>query len=194
MKPDFHTVSGFPIEKSDNFIIIKVQLSSQGEFMKKTGFILIVLLAACLMFACKSGPKIDGEVTQEKVNDALGQIYDTYRPRLDLTGAQEYTVKSGDTLSAITRQFYGSVTGVGTAGPNNGFYFPVIMAASDSHIVDPDLIEPGMKLVIPDLKKNYDSPAAKSAIKDCLNDVAVIYNHKGVTATETGLKNLADSL
>ena len=161
--------------------------------MKK---ILVCLLIAAAIFSlsCKSGPKIEGDVTQDKVNDALSSIYDKYRSKLDLTGAKDYTVSSGDTLSQITRNAYGSLTDVGAAGANNGFYFPVIMAASGSNIVDPDLIEPGMKMRIPDLKKNLANPTSRKAIKDCLNDVAYVYNRKGNSATEQGLKTLANSL
>ena len=162
--------------------------------MKKFTFVFTVLLAVGMLFSCASGPKIEGEVTQEKVNTALEQIYDSYRPKLDFSGAQDYTVVSGDTLSQITRQFYGSLADVGDAGPNNGFYFPVIMLASDSDIVDPDLIEPGMKMKIVDLKKNLANPASRKAIKDCLNDVAYVYNKKGNASTEDGLKKLAHSL
>jgi len=156
----------------------------------------MALLAVFLLFSCKStsAPKIEGDVTQDKVNTALEQIYDTYRSKLDMTGAQDYTVVKGDTLSQITRKYYGSLTDVGEAGPNNGFYFPVIMTASDSKIVDPDLIEPGMNLKVPDLKKNLANPVARKAIKDCLNDVAYVYNKKGVAVTEDGLKKLANSL
>ena len=170
----------------------------QGENMKK--FLVCLLLAATLVgVSCKSAPTasgavIEGDVTQGKVNDALNQIYNAYRSKLDLTGAQDYTVVSGDTLTQITRKFYGSLTGVGSAGPNNGFYFPVIMLASGSKIVDPDLIEPGMKLKIPDLKKNLANSGSRKAIKDCLNDVSYVYNRKGDTSTEKGLKNLANSI
>ena len=162
--------------------------------MKKIAIIFLTLLLVCALFACKSGPKIEGEVTQEKVNDALQSIYDQYRSKLDMTGAQDYTIARGDTLSQITRNYYGGLTDVGEAGPNNGFYFPVIMMASDSHIVDPDFIEPDMQLKIVDLKKNLANPAARKAIKDCLNDVAYVYNKKGHQATEDGLRNLAASL
>ena len=161
--------------------------------MKKI-LICLFIVVAVFSLSCKSGPKIDGEVTQEKVNDALGQIYDSYRPKLDLSGAQDYTVESGDTLSQITRKFYGDLADVGNSGPNNGFYFPVIMLASESHIVDPDLIQPGMKMKIPDLKKNLANPSSRKAIKDCLNDVAYVYNKKNNAATEEGLKTLAKSL
>ncbi|MCL2129224.1 MAG: LysM peptidoglycan-binding domain-containing protein [Treponema sp.] len=134
--------------------------------MKK--LIICLLIIAAFTVSCAttaSGPVIEGEVTQEKVNEVLTQIYDTYRNSLDMTGAQDYTVVRGDTLSQITRNFYGSLTGVGEAGPNNGFYFPVIMMASDSEIVDPDLIEPGMKMKIVDLQRNLDNPTARKPLK-----------------------------
>jgi len=161
--------------------------------MKKL-LVCLLVLAAIFSLSCKSSPKIEGEVTQEKVNDALTQIYDHYRTKLDMTGAQDYTVAKGDTLSQITRKYYGSLTDVGDAGANNGFYFPVIMMASNAKIVDPDLIEPGMNLKVPDLKKNLANASARKAIKDCLIDVAYVYNKKGQTATEEGLKKLANSL
>jgi hypothetical protein len=172
--------------------------------MKK---IILCFLTACIVLAvssCKStpadageadfSPVIEGEVTQEKVNDTLTQIYDNYRSMLDLNGAQTYTIKKGDTLSGITRSFYGSVTDVGSAGRSNGFYFPLIMMASDHEIVDPDFIEPGMPLVIPDIRRNLDNPAARQALKACLNDVAYVYNKKGNSVVENGLLALADSL
>ena len=160
----------------------------------KKALICLLLAAAIFSLSCKSGPKIEGEVTQEKVNEALQGIYNKYRDKLDLTGAQDYTVSRGDTLSQITRNYYGNLTDVGEAGPHNGFYFPLIMAASDSNIVDPDLIEPGMKMKVPDLKRNLANPTARKAIKDCLNDVAYVYRRKGVPATDEGLQRLAKSL
>ena len=145
--------------------------------------------------ATASGPQIEGEATQEKINEALGHIYDKYRDRLDMSGAQEYMVARGDTLSQITRQFYGSLTDVGQAGTTNGFYYPLLMVASpESDIVDPDLIEPGMILKIPDLKKNLVNPIARQAIKDCLVDVSYIYNKKEKPEEEEGLLRLANSL
>ena len=173
--------------------------------MKKLLFILLIA-STLIGLSCKTPPQpaasqeaskpvvIEGEVTQTKVNDALTQIYDVYRTKLDFTGAKDYTVVRGDTLSQITRNNYGSLTGVGEAGPNNGFYFPVIMLASGSTIVDPDLIEPGMNMKIVDLKKNLDNPVSRKAIKDCLIDVAYVYNKKGVKASEDGLKKLSNSL
>jgi hypothetical protein len=137
---------------------------------------------------------LEGEIDQEKVNEALVQVYDTHRSRLDISGAEEYVIQSGDTLSAIIRNKYGDITDVGDAGIRNGFYFPLIMMASAQDIVDPDFIEPGMVLVLPDLRKNLDNPDARQAIKETLLDVAYIYNRKGDATTENGLKTLAGSL
>ena len=133
-------------------------------------------------------------VAQENASDSLNQIYDTHRSGLDLAGAQNYTVVSGDTLSDITRRFYGGLTDIGPAGTNNGFYFPVIMLASNNVVVDPDLIYPGMRLVIPDLRRNLANAASRRAIKDCLRDLAHVYNRKGMPAEEQGLLRLSESL
>jgi hypothetical protein len=165
--------------------------------MKKFSALLLVLLAVFLAFSCAStgsGAVEDVPYTPEEANKDLDKIYDTYRGSLDMTGAQDYTVVKGDTLSQITRKYYGNLTSVGEAGDHNGFYFPVIMLASDSHIADPDLIEPNMKLKIVDLKRNLDNPSSRKAIKDCLNEVAVVYNKKDKPAEEAGLKKLANSL
>jgi len=165
--------------------------------MKKLLFFLFVAMAL-IGLSCKtteSGVIIDGEATEEKVNQALEDIYDYFFAKLDLSGAQSYTVKSGDTLSEITRTYYGSLTNVGKAGPKNGFYFPILMlASSNADIVDPDKIVPGMRLTIPDLNKNLADPGARKAIKNCLKDVAYVYGKKGDSVTEKGLVDLADSL
>ena len=165
--------------------------------MKKFIMVLMSLLAVCLLGSClytASGTTIEGDITQEKVNAALEQIYSTYRPQLDLTGAAEYTVVEGDTLAKITRAHYGNLKDVGDAGQENGFYFAIIMTATGDKIVDPDFIQPGMVLKIPDLKKNLNNGNSRQAIKDCTNDVAYVYNKKGDEGTEKGLRALSYSL
>jgi len=165
--------------------------------MKKISLCFIALLAALMLFSCNSTPSshtVQGEVTQEKINDALEHIFEDYRPSLDMTGAQKYTVVSGDTLVEITQRFYSNLTGVGEAGHGNGFYFPVIMLASEVEIVDPDLIQPGMVLTIPDLKRNLDNRSAHQAIKNCLKEVADIYSKKGNSEKQTGLTKLSNSI
>lgn len=53
-------------------------------------------------------------------------------------GADTYTVKAGDTLSKIAKQFYGDAN-----------KYPVIFDANRDKLKDPDKISPGQKLVIP---------------------------------------------
>jgi LysM repeat protein len=52
--------------------------------------------------------------------------------------AQKYTVKSGDTLSKIAKQFYGSADA-----------YMKIFEANKNQLSDPDKIKPGQELVIP---------------------------------------------
>src|SRR5215475_6425599 len=54
------------------------------------------------------------------------------------TGGQSYTVQSGDTLTKISKQFYGS--------PNE--YMRIFYANRDK-LSDPDKIKEGMQLIIP---------------------------------------------
>jgi hypothetical protein len=167
--------------------------------MKK--LVLFMFIAAVLTgISCKSAPAesepvITGEVAQEKVDAELKKIYDNYYSSLDMYGSQEYTVKWGDTLSKITRRYYGNLTDVGEAGSDNGFYYPILMMASpDSHIVDPDLIIPGLTLKIIDLKRNLSNPAAHQAIKDSIKDISYVYRIKNKPEEENGLIRLSNSL
>ena len=54
-------------------------------------------------------------------------------------GQRRYTVKSGDTLSKISREFYGD--------PNQ---YTKIFEANRSILRDPNTINPGQELVIPE--------------------------------------------
>ena len=54
-------------------------------------------------------------------------------------GGKTYTVKSGDSLSKIAKQFYG-----------DGANWKKIHAANADKIPNPDLIHPGLQLTIPD--------------------------------------------
>jgi len=113
---------------------------------------------------------------------------------LDMADAADYTVVFGDFLSEITRTFYGHLTDVGAAGTRNGFYYPLLMLASEGQIQDPDFILEGMRLKIPDLKKNLANPDSRRAIREVLVQTAILYGNKRLADEEAGLRRLADSL
>jgi LysM repeat protein len=140
--------------------------------MKKTTFLAVVIFAILLAVSCKSTPSS----TESEIELELGidtQFANAYKDVLPLIydDMQIYTVKSGDALTRIARNFYGR---------GNAFFFPLIMAASNDkqtvNVADPDLVEPGMELVIPDLTLNLADPEIKARIKVLLQNVAKIYN------------------
>jgi LysM repeat protein len=104
---------------------------------------------------------------------------------LMLEGAQQYRVVWGNTLSSISKQYYGS---------QNGYYFPVILLASKNVVSHPDVIVPGMVLTIPDLNKNLANPQARSTIKSLLKETAQVYEKKGDARTKNQLIQLSNSL
>jgi len=165
--------------------------------MKKIAINLLLLAAGAGVFSCGSSPKKQTPESQEsaeaaeaavqkKLDNELDDIYAKCRKALILEGAQSYTVVWKDTLASIAGKHYGGLTGVGSAGPSNGFYFPVIIAASGVKIPDPDLITPGTVLTVPDLEKNLAAPASREAIKTLLKDVAGIYTRKSRAASDAG--------
>jgi hypothetical protein len=102
-----------------------------------------------------------------------------------LEGAKIYTVVRYDTLSKIAINNYGRV---------NGYYFPLIMLASGDVVDDPDLIEPGTRLTIPDLQRNLSDPGARAKIKEFLNEIANVYDRKRIDRMRDDLRALANSL
>jgi len=144
--------------------------------MKKMVSIAVLLIVASLLvFSCKS---------TGKVNDStFKRIYDRYFTHLILDDAQRHTVTSGDTLVRIANQYYG-----------NGFYYPVIMLASRDVVLDPDKIQPGMVLTVPNLEKNLSDPNAKASVKGVILDCANIEEDRDRADTARGMRNLSNSL
>ena len=143
--------------------------------MRKVSLVMLILIAV-LVASCKS--------TGSSVNDdTFRRIYNKYSGDLILDGAQKYTVKSGDSLTSISRSFYG-----------DGYYYPLIMLASKDVVADPDKIQPGMVLTIPDLDKNLSNARSTGSIKGVIRDCAGIEDSRGRTATAQGLRNIAASL
>ncbi|MDR1411573.1 MAG: LysM peptidoglycan-binding domain-containing protein [Spirochaetaceae bacterium] len=144
--------------------------------MKKPVSLILAMLAILFAVSCKSAPAAEPEPepvpVQEHTDTRFTNAYEAVLPIL-YDGAQNYTIAAGDTLTRISRKFYGR---------RNAFFFPFIMAASKDKrtvdIVDPDLIEPGMELVVPDLELNLAQPEIKARIKTLLDSVSKIYREK----------------
>jgi LysM repeat protein len=106
-------------------------------------------------------------------------------PALTLEGARSHRVVWGDTLSSLAKRYYGSA---------NGYYFPLILLASDKVVLNPDVILPGMTLTIPDLDRNLANPQSRIKIKSFLRETASLYDRKRDTRTRDNLIRLANSL
>jgi hypothetical protein len=104
---------------------------------------------------------------------------------LILEGARSHRVVWGETLSSISKKYYGQ---------KNGYYFPLIMLASGKAVLNPDVIIPGTILTIPDLDKNLADPPARGNIKAYLKDTARLDEQKRDMKTSNNLIQLSDSL
>lgn len=188
----------------------------RSRMMKK---ILLLALSTALLFAsCSSAPEAEPQqeqepvaqtvveetkpvqeaVTQvveetipqeqEKVEEILEEVFQNHRQTLVLEGAKEYKVQYGDTLSKIANKFYGK---------GNGYYFPIIMLASADTVQDPDTIEPGMVLTIPDLNKNLKETSVHPKLKEFFTEIADVYKNKKTASAPTirrELQKIAQSL
>jgi hypothetical protein len=149
-------------------------------FSRKSVFVILFLLP--LMMSCIS---LEPAVDLKDVFLAFEEVYNFYKPEFILEDAQTYQVEEGDTLPAIIRRVYGA---------GNGYFFPLIILASNDVILDPDLLESGMELKIPNLQENLDDPDTRDALIDLLYDVADVYEKKEAAEVEKNKKQLAADL
>jgi hypothetical protein len=116
---------------------------------------------------------------------SFDSVYIQFRTELDLRGAKTHKVVKGDTLSRITKDFYGE---------DYGYYFPMIMGASSNVVTHPDKIAPGMVLTIPDRKRNLGDPLIRMNIKKQFRNVARIYRREGNAFVAEKLEETANGL
>jgi LysM repeat protein len=162
--------------------------------MKKILILLTAALTVSGMISCAT-TKPAVEEPKPVVPETVQEAFDYSQDNLIIDGsAKSYTVRRGDTLSSIAKRMWGQ---------ERGYYFPVIMLASrqSAAIDDPDVIEPGMQLTIPNLDVNLANDRARAAIKNYLKDVSGIYTRKFAESRDpkhdrTGreLAKLSDSL
>jgi len=145
--------------------------------MRKIALFAVLVVGVMLIVSCAS-------MTSGEVNDeTFRRIYSRYSSDLILDGATQYTVRGGDTLVNISRSLY-----------HDPYYYPVIMLASRDVVLDPDKIQPGMVLTIPDLQRNMANARSRAAIKGVIEDCARIEDDRGRSATAAGLRQHAQGL
>jgi len=154
--------------------------------MKNMYFFPVLILAVFLTGACASKPEPPAPAPTPTVQPATPSPTPTPTPSrsqvIILDGAQSYTITKNDTLSGISEQFYG-----------NSLSFPIIMLGSTGVINDPDVIEPGDKLTIPNLQRNLNDASAKARIKSFTDEIALIYEKRSRPAYAQELRNHANS-
>jgi len=167
--------------------------------MKNVVFYLVLFLSFFVLYACTTAPSApvsEPASTQEPAAAPAPAATPPPSPSqeppktaaapsrttdLVLDGADAYTVVRGDTLSEISRRKY-----------QNGFYYPLIMMASNNIIEDQDLIEPGMVLTIPKIQINLNDAKARQSMKKFFLEIADITERKR-PSDAAGLRSLANS-
>ncbi|MCL1814339.1 MAG: LysM peptidoglycan-binding domain-containing protein [Treponema sp.] len=139
--------------------------------------LLIIALIILVISGCGSAPP-----------PASDPVTTTQQPEggsLILEGAAYHTVVRGDTLADIAAVRYGG---------SNMYFFPLIRLANTSEVPDPDVIEVGQRLVVPDLQRNLNNNGAKALLKNDMLSVARQYEKQGKPAATSRLRNLADKI
>ncbi|MDR2662184.1 MAG: LysM peptidoglycan-binding domain-containing protein [Treponema sp.] len=145
--------------------------------MKKVFFGLLVVLISFVVVACGGTPA-----------PAPAPVADVPPPPppprgvIILDGASNYTVVKGDTLSNIA---------AGKYGESNRYFFPLIQLGSAEIVKDPDVLEVGDKLIIPELQRNLNDVGANAAIRAAMLVTAAQYERQSKPNAASILKNLA---
>jgi hypothetical protein len=166
--------------------------------MKKVVLCLLLILSFFVLFACAAAPPASepapspGSASSPPPAASTPSAPSPQQPSnpvpssrstdLILDGAETYTVVRGDTLTKIAKSKY-----------QNGFYYPLIMMASQNVVKDQDLITPGMRLTIPRLQVNLNDSRAKESMKKYFLEIASLTERKR-PRDAAGLRSLANSL
>ena len=147
--------------------------------MKKFFLVTLPLISVMFFVGCAT----PGVAPSNPIEEALHEVYQRFRSDLILIGAATHTVASGETLVAIAHRHYA-----------DGFLYPLIMLASSAVVLDPDTIEPGMVLTIPDLERNMNNARARASIRDFLLEIADIEENRTRAATAAGIRERARAM
>jgi len=154
--------------------------------MKKTFMYVvpIVVLSIMLAVSCGGTPP-PRPATPPPAQTDTQTTAPTQPGALILDGAGSYTTVSGDTLAEIAASRYGQA---------NMYYFPLIRLANANVVSDPDVIEVGTRLVIPDLQRNLNNDGAKAAIRADMLSIAQQYERQSKPNAAATLRNMANRL
>jgi len=152
--------------------------------MKKNIIISAIIALLMIFAACASAPP---PVEPAPRQDPPPQVELPPPPQGDgiILGNSLYTVVSGDTLSIIASRRYGQA---------NMFYFPLIRLANILKVSDPDVLEVGETLIIPDLQANLNNPVARALIKADMLQTATMYDRKNMPNSASQLRTYANRL
>ena len=154
--------------------------------MKKIILLALSLVTVFGMISCTTTSTMDpAAMKQAAINKSFDEVYSSHAGDLVMDGAKTYTVKKGDTLTAITKTFY-------AGDDENGYYFPIIMLASRNVVSDPELITPGMKLTIPNFEKNIKDKAVAKKMSTFFRDLTGVYRQKDTPAAADILPHLIE--
>lgn len=173
-----------PPSAGQNVIIIIYLLSfieTNGGFMSKNLIVILVIAAFAIMAGCATTPAEPRPTPPPAAPGPAAPV----QTGLVLDGARNYTVASGDTLSDIAARLYGQ---------SNMFYFPLIRLANANVVSNPDEIEPGTNLVIPNLQPNLNSDGAKALIRADMLSTAAQYDRQNMPQSAAELRRLANRL
>jgi len=145
--------------------------------MKKNAIVtlLIVVLSILVIAGCDTNKGIKPPTEPPPPTNQQPQ-------GLVLDGAANYTVVKGDTLADIAAKRYGG---------SNMYFFPLIRLANANAVPDPDVIEVGTPLAIPDLQKNLDNPGANALVRADMLAIADRYERQSKPNAAKTLRNLA---
>jgi hypothetical protein len=151
------------------------------NFLKFFGVTVLfaVIGFTALLAGCENNPKPKPPPPPPPA-EPVQEYHDAYlRHHNDiiLDRAQRYTVQRRDSLVSIAKRFY-----------QDGSFYPLIFAASDE-VADPDKIELGIILIIPDLALNLNDAKAKKSLDELMLEMAAIEESRGRKKTAEMLRN-----
>jgi Tfp pilus assembly protein FimV len=149
--------------------------------MNKVLLFSMVILTVLLVIACTSQepaspppeppppqPQPQSQPVAPEPLEEFTRNFFRHQSGIILDGATKYTVKNGDTLVSIARDFY-----------QDGSYYPLILLASDDVVSDADRIYPGTELTVPVLKENTEDREAKKTMDNFFAQIASMEESRG---------------